>query len=102
MYGREINIPSNIRYPFPRQEEPASVHEYVSELRDRLEETYHTLRENLKLVAQRQKRDYGSRIVENVYHIGGLVYKKGRCWEKVGPKVYWVIYYHQVPESFGL
>ena len=33
MFGREINIPSNILYPL-----------YVSELRDGLEETYHTVR----------------------------------------------------------
>ena len=86
MFGREVNIPSNILYPFPRQEEPASVHEYVSELRDRLEETYHTVRENLKLAAQRQKRDYDSRIVENVYNIGDLVYKKEGAGKKLDPK----------------
>ena len=86
MFGREVNIPSNILYPFPRQEEPASIHEYVSELRDRLEETYHTVRENLKLAAQRQKRDYDSRIVENVYNVGDLVYKKEGAGKKLDPK----------------
>ena len=86
MFGREINIPSNILYPFPRPEEPETVHEYVSDLRNSLEVIYHTVRKNLKISAQRQKRDYDSRIVENVYQRGDLVYKKEGAGKKLDPK----------------
>ena len=47
MFGREVNTPSNILYPFPRPEEPETVHEYVSDLRNSLEVIYHTVRKNL-------------------------------------------------------
>ena len=86
MFGREVNIPSNILYPFPRPEEPETVHEYVSDLRNSLEVIYHTVRKNLKISAQRQKRDYDSRIVENVYQRGDLVYKKEGAGKKLDPK----------------
>ena len=29
MFGRELNIPSDILYPFPKPEEPDDIHEYV-------------------------------------------------------------------------
>ena len=86
IFGREVNIPSNILYPFPRPEEPETVHEYVSDLRNSLEVIYHTVRKNLKISAQRQKRDYDSRIVENVYQRGDLVYKKEGAGKKLDPK----------------
>lgn len=35
MFGREVNIPSDILYPFPGPEEPTDVHDYVRDLRDR-------------------------------------------------------------------
>ena len=47
MFGREVNIPSEILYPFPKPEEPEDIHEYVLELREKLENCYHMLRENL-------------------------------------------------------
>ena len=55
MFGREINIPSDILYPFPRPEEPENIHEYVHDLRDKMEECYHIVRKNLKSAAERKK-----------------------------------------------
>ena len=38
MFGREVNIPSVILYPFPKPEEPDDIHEYVFELREKTRE----------------------------------------------------------------
>lgn len=86
MFGRELNIPSDILYPFPRPEEPADVHEYVSDLRERLEDIYHTVRKNLKTAAERQKQDYDSRMVENIYQRGDVVYKREGAGRKLDCK----------------
>ena len=83
MFGREVNIASDILFPFPRPEEPSDVHEYVSELRDKLEECYHVARKNIKSAVERQKRDSDTRIVEYSYRKGDIVYKKegaGKSW----------------------
>lgn len=86
MFGRELNIPSDILYPFPRPEEPADVHEYVSDLRERLEDIYHTVRKNLKTAAERQKQNYDSRMVENIYQRGDVVYKREGAGRKLDCK----------------
>ena len=86
MFGRELNISSDILYPFPRPEEPADVHEYVSDLRERLEDIYHTVRKNLKTAAERQKQNYDSRMMENIYQRGYVVYKREGAGRKLDCK----------------
>ena len=44
------------------------------------------MRKNLKSATERQKRDYDSRIVENVYQRGDIVYKREGAGKKLGPK----------------
>ena len=103
MFGREVNIASDILFPFPRPEEPSDVHEYVSELRDKLEECYHVARKNLKSAVERQERDSDTRIVE-LWNCGipegRHRLQKRRGWKKVGCKVHRPIYYSKMPESF--
>ena len=86
MFGREVNVSSDILFPFPRPEEPSDVHKYVSELRDRLEECYHSARKNLRSAMERQKRDYDSRMVEHSYEKGDVVYKKEGAGRKLDEK----------------
>ena len=45
MFGWEVNIPSDILYPFPKPKEPEDIHEYVHELSEKLENCYHMVRE---------------------------------------------------------
>ena len=82
MFGREINLPGDILFPFPRKEEPSDVSEYVLNLRNNMEEIYHIVRKNLKTAAERQKRDYDSRAVEQSYVKGDVVYKKVEAGRK--------------------
>ena len=86
MFGREINIPSDILYTFPRPEEPENIHEYVHDLRDKMEECYHIVRKNLKSAAERQKQDYDSRMVEYRYKKGDVVYKREGFGKKLDTK----------------
>ena len=86
MFGREVNLPGDILFPFPRQEEPSDVYEYVQNLRTKMEEIYHIARKNLKLAAERQKRDYDSRAVEHSYSQGDVVYKKVETGRKLDDK----------------
>ena len=86
MFGREVNIPSDILYPFPRPEEPENIHEYVHDLRDKMEECYHIVRKNLKSAAERQKQDYDSRMVEYSYKKGDVVYKREGFGKKLDTK----------------
>ena len=86
MFGREVNIPSDILYPFPKPEEPEDIHEYVFELREKLENCYHMVRENLKSAAERQKQDYDSRMVEYSYKRGDVVYKREGFGKKLDTK----------------
>ena len=83
IFGRKINIPSDILYPFPRPEEPENIQEYVHDLRDKMEECYHIVHKNLKSTAERQKQDYDSRVVEYNYKKGDAVYKKEGFWRKL-------------------
>lgn len=76
MFGREVGMPSDILFPFPRPEESPDVHEYVFDLRNRMEECYHLARENLRTAAERQQRHHDSRIVENTFKRGDIVYKR--------------------------
>ena len=86
--GREVHMPIDLIYPRPRAEEPPEVHEYVSRLRDEMEECYHSARENLRRMAEKQKRDYDTRLCEQKYERGDLVYKRHHIQKKL--EVPWV------------
>jgi len=76
MFGREVNMPADVVYPMPSKEASTDVHEYVHELRKKMESCFQLTRQHLQAAATRQKRDYDSRIFENKYTIGDLVYKR--------------------------
>ena len=76
MFGREVNLPADVVFPFPHEDAPKDVHDYVHELRSKMEKCFHLSRQHLQSAAARQKHDYDSRIQENKYQIGDLVYKR--------------------------
>ena len=75
MFGREVNLPSDLLYPFPKPEAPPNVHDYVMSMREQMEDCYYLAREALRETAERQKRDHDTRIVEKQYQKGDLVMK---------------------------
>ena len=83
MLGREVNLPVDLLYPRPSTEDYPEVHEYVSTLRDRMEECYDIARKCLKKAAERQGRHYDTRINENIYSPGDLVYKRSPMQKKL-------------------
>ena len=76
MLGREVTLPVDVIFPLPRQEASVNEHEYVSMLREKMEECFNIARKQLPAASLRQKRDYDSRIVEIIYISGDVVYKK--------------------------
>ena len=76
MQGREVTLPVDVIFPLPRQEASVNEHEYVSMLREKMEECFNIARKQLYAASLRQKRDYDSRIVEIIYKSGDVVYKK--------------------------
>ena len=92
MFGRELNSPCNVLHPRPSEESSPEVHDYVSNLRDKMEECYDLARRNLKATAVQQKKDYDARISENKYSCGDLVNKRNPRRKKfetpwIGPYV---------------
>lgn len=63
MFGREGHLPSHIMFPVP-QTSPVETGEYAKQLREQMEDTYYLAREHLKRNANRQKRDYDTRLSE--------------------------------------
>jgi hypothetical protein len=61
-------------FPFPK---PDSLDqgEYATRLRQTLEEVYTQARKNLQANTVKQKRDYDSKLRENSFKVGSLVYK---------------------------
>ena len=75
MFGREVNMPTDLLYPFPKPEIPPTVSDYVMSLRDQLDDCYFIAHESLRDTAERQKRNHDTRVVERQYEPGTLVYK---------------------------
>ncbi|CAC5401671.1 unnamed protein product [Mytilus coruscus] len=82
MFGREVNLPNHLLFPLPKHES-LSVGEYASKLHNRMEEVFKTARESLQLTAERQKKDYDTRLVENKFTVGSLVYKSNTFYRKL-------------------
>ena len=83
MFGREVHLPIDLLYPRPQAEEPKEVHEYASNLIDKMHSCYQLARKHLHEAAQRQKKDYDTRIVESQYKPGDLVYKRHHIHKKL-------------------
>ena len=76
MLGREVTLPVDVIFPLPQQDASVEEHEYVANLREKMEECFTIARKQLHAASNRQKRDYDSRMVEHVYKKGDVVYKK--------------------------
>jgi len=81
MLGREVLLPNHLLFPFP-QNPCHDTTEYVSNLRSQMEDIYHTARQSLQVCAQKQKRDYDSRIMQNQYSRGSVVLKFNELAQK--------------------
>ncbi|CAG2220254.1 unnamed protein product [Mytilus edulis] len=86
MLGREITLPHQIIFPFPNCNESMEVETYVSKMRSKLEEIYQLAREHLRSSAVRQKKDYDSRISQNQFCKGSLVYKFNNIFKKLNER----------------
>ena len=67
MLGREVTLPVDVIFPLPQQDASVEEHEYVANLREKMEECFTIARKQLHAASNRQKRDYDSRMVEHVY-----------------------------------
>ena len=76
MLGREVTLPVDVIFPLQQQDASVEEHEYVANLREKMEECFTIARKQLHAASNRQKRDYDSRMVEHVYKKGDVVYKK--------------------------
>ncbi|CAC5373042.1 unnamed protein product [Mytilus coruscus] len=85
MLGREVILPNHIIFPFPEQSMFTN-NNYVEKLQSQLEEIYHLARENLRASAQRQKKDYDTRVSQNQYNKGSLVYRLNQFCKKLTDK----------------
>ena len=78
MLGREVHTPVEMLFPNTLicRKDPETIPDYVDELKQKLTETYHTVRANLKRAAKHQKRNYDTRVTEHLYHPGDVVNKR--------------------------
>jgi len=68
-------------FPLPRVDE-VDQDSYVSEVRDKLSEIYYLARKNLNDSAVCQKRNYDTRLSQNEFSVGSLVYKYNNFFKK--------------------
>ncbi|CAC5397889.1 unnamed protein product [Mytilus coruscus] len=74
MLEREVYIPVNLIYKSRDNGTQKNEEEYISTLKSHFQEVYEIARENFKVNAERQKRDLDTRLTDNKYEIGYLVY----------------------------
>jgi len=86
MLGREVLLPSQIIFPLPPKQDDQNPDSYVSLLKSKLEEVYHTARQNLQKPATRQNKNYDTRVSQLTYKIGSLVYKYNDCFKKLNER----------------
>ena len=72
-------------FPLPRVDE-VDQDSYVSEVRDKLAEIFHLARKNLNDSAVCQKRNYDTRLSQNEFPVGSLVYKYNNFCKKFEEK----------------
>ncbi|CAG2206601.1 unnamed protein product [Mytilus edulis] len=74
MLGREVNIPLNLMFR-SHDNRTENNEDYISTIKSHFQNVYEIARENLKSNAERQKRDHDTRLTDNRYELGALVYK---------------------------
>ena len=75
MFGRESSGLVDLLFPIPKVGQGPSVPEYVVSKQERLVECYNLAREHLRAAAERQKRDHDTRVLQNKFQPGDLVWK---------------------------
>ena len=83
MLGREINLPMDIMVGTLPEGQKEIAPTYIAQLKERLQDAFKQVRENLKTYAERNKKYYDLRTHGSAHQVGDLVYaaKKTR---KVG------------------
>ncbi|VDI57098.1 Hypothetical predicted protein [Mytilus galloprovincialis] len=74
MLGREVNIPLNLMFR-SHENRTQNNEDYIATIKSHFQNVYEIARENLKSNAERQKRDHDTRLTDNRYELGALVYK---------------------------
>lgn len=94
MFGRECILPVQLQIGcLPPSSTCETYNEYVHDLQLKQEQIFQLVRENLKKSVSRMKRDYDTRISQNNFEVGDLVYCldqtkiKGRC-KKIDPQLW--------------
>lgn len=94
MFGCECILPVQLQVGcIPPSSTCETYNEYVNDLQIKQEQIFQLVRENLKKSVSRMKRDYDTRISQNNYNVGDLVYCldqtkiKGRC-KKIEPQLW--------------
>ena len=73
MLGREVHMPIDIQVGQPPEEPEGTEHEYLENLRIRLENDYDLARENLGTSAVHQRRYYDIKAIDEPYRPGYLL-----------------------------
>ncbi len=75
MLAREVHLPIDLLFPLSPMAVPENSVEFVMELRARLEKCFTFARQHPKEASQRQKRNYDTKLKEQSYSPGDLVYR---------------------------
>ena len=74
MLGREVNTSADIVYGLEHPEPAASYDDFVESVREKMNTAYEIVRQNLGVVAERNKRYYDLRAKPKSLSVGQLVY----------------------------
>ena len=74
MFGREVNTPADIVYGVVEPQAETSYDDFVESVRDRMQEAYNVVRENLHIAANRNKRYYDMQVKQKSFEVGESVY----------------------------
>ena len=74
LFGHEINLPVDLMVGCPNESETLSEHDYVSDLRERLEIAHDYARRHLQSSANRQKKYYDIKMSGEPYQTGDFVW----------------------------
>jgi len=74
MFGRKVNTPADIVYGVVEPQAETSYDDFVESVRDRMQEAYNVIRENLHIAANRNKRYYDMQVKQKSFQVGESVY----------------------------
>ena len=77
-FGEEMSLPLDLVLGSPPSE-PKEQNHYVSDLRERIESSYHKVRENLQLAQRRQREYYDRNMKSGSFKVGDLVLLKNHA-----------------------